>query len=183
MIIIVEGIDRIGKTTLCEKISKCLNIPVYKYNGIIKYDKMQNNQETDKSLMLLDLVNKLNCDIIFDRSFVTDYVYGIIERNYDVDNANINLDIVVSKMLHNIKSDIVIVYMQPTDIEMSSKQHGKDLLPHSKLFDKAINKIDCKLNKYYSIIGNKINVILYYCNYNDIDKMVDEIILKRGKFK
>ena len=51
MIIIVEGIDRVGKTTLCEKLNKELKIPIYKHkNNQFYYNLMDNKNETDKML-------------------------------------------------------------------------------------------------------------------------------------
>ena len=40
MIIIVEGIDRVGKTTLCHKLSDITGYQIYKYHGDVSYDKI-----------------------------------------------------------------------------------------------------------------------------------------------
>lgn len=162
MIIIVEGIDRVGKTTLCKKLSKELQMPIYKHkNNQFDYKLMDNNNETDKMLQLLDLYQILNGDVIFDRFHWSDYVYGNIERNYDGYKSSSNVNIIENK-LKNMEA--IIIYIKPTDLEESSRQHGKDLFKYDKLMDLCYNM--CKLKKIK-------------CNYSSIDKIVEEI--KNGR--
>lgn len=162
MIIVVEGIDRVGKTTLCSKLSKNLNIPVFKHKAEkFDYSKMDNENETDKILLALDLCDLLKKDIIFDRLHWSDYVYGNLERNYDSYKSASNIEIIENK-LKNMET--IIVYIKPTDLEESSRQHGKDLFKYDKLMDLCYNM--CKLKKIK-------------CNYSSIDKIVEEI--KNGR--
>lgn len=150
MIIIVEGIDRVGKTTLCDKLSEEFGIPIHKYKGLIKYNKMNNTEESDKTLGLIQLLKETNSSIIFDRTYFTDFVYGTIERNYDLDIAIDNFNIIdntISKL-----SNVFLIHILPTDIEESSRQHGKDLTRYSKEFydlfrcSKIENKFRCNYN-------------------------------------
>lgn len=157
MIIVVEGIDRVGKTTICDKLSNELNIPIYKYNGILDYKKMENNQETDKMLQILEMCKITNSDIIFDRFYWTDYVYGNIERCYDTFESSKNITRIEEKLK---ELDAIIIYVKPTDIKKSSIQHGKDLFQYDKLMDLCYNM--CELKKIR-------------CDYNSIDKIVKEI--------
>ena len=88
MLIIVEGIDRVGKTTLCNMLKDKLGFKIYKHkNNNFNYSKMDNDNETDKMLQLLDLYEQIGSDvnIVFDRFHWSDFVYGKIERNYNED--------------------------------------------------------------------------------------------------
>ena len=89
MIIIFEGVDKAGKTTLAKKISKEYNIKYFKssheiFSGIdleesIKYDW----------LFMLDFLKQTDFNVIFDRSFISQFVYSLhyryknIEKHYN----------------------------------------------------------------------------------------------------
>jgi hypothetical protein len=149
MIIIVEGIDRVGKTTLCEKLRKSLGFKIYKREpSDFEFSKMDNMNETDKILQILKICELSECNIIFDRLHLTDYVYGIIERSYDVEKASKNIEWIENKLL-TLDTELIII--EPTDIVRSSKEHGKDLSQYAKLFDicfeeSNLNKIKCNYN-------------------------------------
>lgn len=158
MIIIVEGVDRVGKTTLCNALSNTLNIPIYKHSQrFMNYSDMDNINETDKMLHLLDLCSLVNADVIFDRFHFSDYAYGIIERQYDNTTATRNLLMLDSALAC---MNAIMILMQPTDLISSSKQHGKDLKPYFDLMEKA-----------YAISST----FIYTCNYNHINDIVNEI--------
>lgn len=157
MIIIVEGIDRVGKTTLCDKLHNELNIPVYKHIGPFKYKNMDNDSETDQLLQLLQMCKLQKSFIIFDRFHLTDYVYGIIERNYDIEKANNNFKLLDDFIKDNFK-DAVLLLVLPTDINKSSEEHGKDLSVHNEELYKLFKE---------SKIENK-----WRCTYNTLDEAV-----------
>jgi thymidylate kinase len=153
MIIIVEGIDRVGKSTLCNRLE---SIGFSKLNGklVCENAKIRNDIERDRITAQTDLLKIIhnNNDIVIDRFHISQMVYSIMEREVDVHMSNIDEEL--SKL--NCK----IVFVNPTDIETSSKQHGKDLTMYQKLFD--IFKIMTKI-PYYE------------CNYDTMDNMVEII--------
>lgn len=156
MIIIVEGIDRVGKTTLCNKLHEEFNIPIYKHNGIIPYNKMDNFEETDKMIYVKEFIELTNISLIFDRFHLTDFVYGIIERKYNssiaVDNFRL-IDDELSKI-----NDVFLIYVLPTDIKESSRQHGKDLT----MYD----------NKFYNTFRHSKIKNKWRCTYNTLDEAI-----------
>lgn len=163
MIIIVEGIDRVGKTTLCNMLQKHTNFPIYKHNSYrFDYSKMDNLNETDKMLQLLDLYSILNGNVIFDRFHWSDCVYGIIDRGY---NFNIAFDneAKIDKKLREL--DAIIIYVLPTDIEASSLEHGKDLAEHKIMMDTCF--VLSKIKKYK-------------CTYLSLEETVKEVIYECG---
>ena len=179
MIIIVEGIDRVGKTTLCNKISEETKIPVHKYNGIIPYDEMKNKQETDKTLMLIQTVEELKADLIIDRSYLTDCVYGIVERGYKVGKALKNVRLINKRLQQYAdKGNSVFVFlMQPTSLEESSKEHGADLSYYSRMFNEI-------WQSHFALGGIKSDIIGsgFYAknaNYKNIPEVVNFVRLRK----
>ena len=165
MIIIVEGIDRVGKTTLCNKIKEELKIKSFERTNFMKLSEFDNKNETDKMIQIVNVVNTLNENILFDRLYFSDYVYGTIERNYDSFEALKNfrtIDNFISEM-----DDVFLIYVLPVDIKWSSRKHGKDLSKYDKMF----------YNKFKeSKIKNK-----YRCTYNSINEAVSFIKANKGK--
>lgn len=159
MIVIVEGIDRVGKTTLINKLKSCLEIKTFERIFYMKLKELDNRNETDKMFQLLSLIKTLDADIIFDRFHLSDYVYGTLERYYSLSDATenfYNIDKYISEM-----DDVFLIYIQPTDIERSSKEHGKDLAVHDYMFNSAFNR---------SKIKNK-----FTCTYETMDDAIDFI--------
>ena len=164
MIIIVEGIDRVGKTTLCNKLKKEFDLPIYNHvcNGRREYSKINNFTETDKLLQMIELCRITNASVIFDRFYFTDFVYGIIERNYDIDFAVYNfrkLDEYISQI-----NDVFLIYVLPTDVKQSSEEHGKPLAKYDEGFFKLFQE---------SKIKNK-----WRCTYNTMDEVISFIKAK-----
>ena len=156
MIIIVEGIDRVGKTTLCNKLKEEFGIPVLHHESIISNNKKDNENETDKSLLTLEVCNITNSSIILDRFHLSDFVYGMLERNYNIDSA-IDHFKMIDNMLTEMK-DVFLIYVLPTDITESSKQHGKDLKIYNGEFYDLFK---------HSKIENK-----WRCTYNTLDEAI-----------
>jgi len=81
MIILFEGVDDTGKTTIANELSKVINVPVYKNET----QKTLYNEHNEKHFELLlkfggnvelQLMELLKPDIIFDRSFVSEFAYA-----------------------------------------------------------------------------------------------------------
>lgn len=155
MILIVEGIDRVGKSTLVEKLKKMVGFYPYHNDTNFKVDIMDNDNETDKLLKMLLICDASDPLIVFDRFHWTDYVYGTLERGYNNYKAVSNLKLLESELK---KRDARIIFVVPTDIESSSKQHGKDLSIHQEVFEALFNLT--KLKKCC-------------CDYNGIDHAVE----------
>jgi thymidylate kinase len=158
-IIIVEGIDRVGKTTLCNLLLKELkDFKLVKYDSqIIQCRDRQNNYETDKSLLTLEMCKIFDGSTLFDRLHLSDYVYGIMQRNYNKQNAYKNFQLIENYINQNFENAILI-FVKPTDIKKSSEEHGRNLYWHEMWFEDIF-----KLSK----IKNKIS-----CNYNTLDDAI-----------
>lgn len=160
MIIIIEGIDRVGKTTLANKLSERFGIPIYKQeriggNEIQLNVTCRNNGRLMKSsnmLMnytrartLVDFWNWIgyNDNIIMDRFHWTEAVYSLVDRHSP--EVRTMMESIEAEMLKQ-KDKYLIIQVMPVDIKWSSRQHGSDLTRHQKEFDDLYNK--SKMNKY-----------------------------------
>lgn len=168
MVIIVEGIDRVGKTTLSEMIED-------RYAGIIDFIRFRDDTRyvhnhlnrqvnTEKINTLQNLLEAgLIDNIILDRYHITEFIYGAIERSYknddmyDIDKRLAELDI--------NETDVVLIYVVPTDIKMSSSEHGYNLERHLKWYDDFYKN---------TLIKNKI--IVDYETLGEALEFIDDIL-------
>ena len=137
MIAIIEGIDRVGKTTLANKLHDEYGFEIYKSE---RQETSSMNYGSIRGLIDFLKWYKPSRNIVIDRFHWTEAVYGLVERNdsftYD------HIDEIESMMTE----DFVLLYVRPTDIKWSSAQHGSDLSKHLKLFDALYEKTT--MNKY-----------------------------------
>lgn len=169
-IIVVEGIDRVGKTTIANKIlvesvlDTFTNFTMYKHDeSFVSYDKMDTDNEADKMAQLLTMADMLDGNVLFDRFHLSDFVYGVVGRGYKFSDAYRNMR-AIDKMLSDMNS--VLVYVKPVDLKMSSDEHGSDLTIHDRLMDAAFN--DSLMNKIevdYTVVENDEH---FACLMNEI---------------
>lgn len=166
MLIIVEGIDRVGKTTLINLIHKKINFPIYRHVGRRDFSKIDNDVETDKFMQILEICKLSDSNIIFDRFHWSDFVYGCLQRNYNEVNAVINKS-AVEDFLQKLHA--VIILVKPTDIASSSKQHGVDLTKHEQLFEYVFDISN--LNKFVCTYENLEDAVNWVCS--ELQKTID----------
>jgi len=158
MIVIVEGIDRVGKTTLVKKL-----VEKGFYELDLSHLKVSNNLapevieliQAEKNLTIvacLRLMKEKN--IVIDRFHVSEYVYGI-NRGYTARSS-----FTVDKLLKEIGA--LLVYVYPIDINVSSKEHGDDL-----------RKDEIKF-KHFIYFYNTLPLIC--CNFSHIKDHIKEIV-------
>ena len=173
-IIVVEGIDRVGKTTIANKIQveteldPFMKFTTYKHDeSFVSYGKMDTDNEADKMAQLLTMANMFNCNVLFDRFHLSDFVYGVVGRGYKFSDAYRNMraiDTTLSDM------DSVLVYVKPKDLKRSSDEHGSDLTMHDRLMDAAFN--DSLMNKIEVDYGVVENDEYFNCMMDDIWRYV-----------
>jgi len=81
VIYIVAGVDKTGKTTLCDGLANALNIPKFKSTYELFSDINLEEAIQHDWRFFIDVYNNLdNVDIIFDRSFICQWVYSLTLR-------------------------------------------------------------------------------------------------------
>lgn len=162
-IVIVEGVDRSGKTTVANALSRALNIPVFR-NKEFGFKNEDHGRgavyETQKIWLMLNMVETFDADVIFDRLHLSEYVYGMIDRGYINNN--------VWKIDDRLKSlDAVIVLVKPYDIESSSLLHGKDLTEYEEQFEWIAEHVtSCDV-----VTGTMLDVDEIVC---EVEKLIKE---------
>lgn len=149
-IIIVEGIDKVGKSILCQTIKDKLQCCTFSENrDNIDFSHLKAGQVTKQQHLLL---NKLCFDktYLFDRFHISEAVYGFLRRNYDKE-TNLKLFDSIDKRLANMCA--LLIYVKPTSLALSEKEHGSPLYKDLTLFDEFVAlsrlpKIICNYNSF-----------------------------------
>lgn len=141
MIVIVDGIDRVGKTILCNTLAE------HGYNKI-KGQLNISHMFQDKAMfyasqevgMLEVMKQTTKVNFVVDRFHWSEYVYGKHVRGYK------------SKYTEQIEyilettEGVKIILVCPIDILRSSKEHGLDLSGYQKDFERLYE--DSHLDKF-----------------------------------
>lgn len=168
-ILVIEGIDRVGKTTLVTRITNIFKGNKHITTAIIKDSFLKVSDMMSKEIQAEKLMTEVNCllglsksdlsdnlVVILDRFHLSEYVYGKCERGYE------NKDVwTIDKLLNDI-CDTTLILVNPTSIDRSSKEHGSDLSKHMKEMQDAALR---------SSIDKKI-----ICNYDTLDDAVISIL-------
>lgn len=162
MIVIVEGIDRVGKTTLCKMLCK-LGFDYFKDEWVIKSEIKQAQErlfsvgKLDTTIALLKQYRKNDRHIVVDRLHITELVYGKHIRGYEQHG---NQMLAIDRQLAML--DPILVYVMPENIEKSSKEHGMDMKAMESDFygQVASSMIKRKMYTKYSSLENVVDIIM-----------------------
>ena len=83
MIIILEGVDKTGKTTIANFLSKERNIPIYHPLKPFKPTEVHIRQIEGEYIAITKLIKLIDFDLICDRFHYSQYVYPIIKGHFD----------------------------------------------------------------------------------------------------
>lgn len=164
MIVILEGIDRVGKTTIAEVLRDNLGFEIFKkerteikgVSNVIDESVAEGIINYGNALGLVDMFNWDGFDknIVIDRFHWTEAIYSRIDRKQFLPMKYMGY--VESKMLEK-KEKYLMVYVRPTDINYSSRAHGSDLTAHLEWFEKLY--INSGLPKYMATFYSKDLVV------------------------
>lgn len=159
MVIIIEGIDRVGKTTLCDMIIDAIPFMNFvRFRDDTRYVHSFQNMDinTEKINTLQNLMEQgLVDNVILDRYHLTEWVYGGVDRQYENDEMW-DID---KRMQENVPC--ILIYVVPTDVRLSSQEHGKNLSRHNAWFNEAYEQ---------TVIENKVKV-----DYNTLVDAVEYV--------
>lgn len=155
--IIVEGIDRVGKTTLVNLLKEKTGLPVLDDLYLYETKDMRKDKRVnvEKIKTIVNFARDVSDKFIVDRLHWSEMIYGYCDRGYD--NVVPVLD--VEDELVKVGAKIILVV--PTDIESSSKQHGKDLSKHAELFEAVFD--DSKMKKFkcdYNTLSDAVRWVM-----------------------
>lgn len=159
-IIIVEGIDRVGKTTLCEKLSKAFDLEIYnRPSDGFDFSKLKcGDVYREEYKLLQDIEDKREKPYIFDRFNMSEYIFGAYFRHYDMITNRREYYIIDSK-LTELKAILILVV--PTDIARSNAEQGYD---------------QSHLNtSFLTMFTNSSIRRKYIVSYDAFDKIIEQI--------
>mgnify|MGYP000562458120 CR=1 FL=1 len=169
MLIIFEGVDYTGKTSISERLKEEMGAELFKmdFNKIKEYSKDASLQEFGAisngiNLAVPQLEKKLDKHLILDRSYMTEYVYS----GLDINGGREQREGLYQAWLNLIdKEETYIVYLF-SDLEDIIKRQKKDddgdIKPHNiesvrAEYERILSESDLK---YISINTSKNNVEL-----------------------
>ena len=137
MIIIVEGTDRVGKTTLVNMLRDRMAFVSFK-DHLLKSRHVNNSKVMSEKLysvaLLLKEINSTGVNVVIDRFHLTELVYGMVERTTITSTFG-----VIDRMLAEMGA--IIVHVQRTNHELSDKLAGYNQSRHEELFDHLIDDV------------------------------------------
>lgn len=164
MIVVVEGIDRVGKTTLVKKLEKAGFVSLKDefvvdvcVDNFIDYSvgKCESFVNVAKEL------EQKGMNVVIDRLHLTEYVYGTTVRN----NTNELGVWAVDMLLANL--DAILCYVKPTDIIQANERAGVDQTKRYQLFEHAV-----KMSSMKKVM----------CTFNTLDQALEQIMFATFKY-
>lgn len=150
MVIIVEGVDRVGKSTLCKLLQSRLQAQLIKGVVYNSYNTVENQNKAfaDVLVNVAEILKEYPNDknVIVDRFHLSHYVYGVLNRGILDDSYNTVEDLLST-------TNTLLVYVKPLNINRSSIEHGEDLTKHAALFETLLydSKLPYLVTDYNSL--------------------------------
>lgn len=172
MIIVFEGVNKVGKTTLMEKISNKLSIPCFRnmknpdmkeISGFCHYN------DFNEDIVIFNLLRTIGGSILLDRSISSDCIY---KRMINVYFPQEILEWWKIKLL-----ELKVIYIwvdSPWDEINNRKNHSEIKFEKYEYLTKEYRN----LYDYLSSCGVRT---IHFNNTGDINKNVDELMIKINK--
>lgn len=134
MIVVLDGIDRVGKTTIANLLCNKLGFKCLKIANEFPYDDQAHNVDINAAIIgMLNIVDREKENIVIDRFIMTEFVYGIIDRE---DDEVLAFEVFTRQASELSKLDnVIMAWVEPYDIDMSIALHGSDLKRHNSMFE------------------------------------------------
>ena len=164
--IIVEGIDGVGKTTLVDYIVE---------QGLEKHHFDYDEKNMDLYKKYMRVLNSSNLNKVLDRSFISEMVYGPVIRG----KSKLELEQFKRLLLEYKKSRTSIIYLTAPK-EILLKRREKDLTDF-EMIQKFYDKLNLKYDKVMSYSMDFIDVLKLDTSLNsseEVQRKVKRRILK-----
>lgn len=87
MIVILEGLERTGKSTVAEILETKYNFVSFKdHNHLMEMDRSFIANRLDATLSMITALDKANIDVVLDRFHISELIYGTYYRGYSRTN-------------------------------------------------------------------------------------------------
>lgn len=171
LIVVVEGLERTGKTTLCKEFEKRGFVYFKDFNRINKHNRIGMESRLDTTLTFLQNLSENGVNVVVDRFHLSEYAYGRTFRN----EKSMNIDYVDNAIS---KLNSVLIYCKDNDFEEYKKRMLLKYTPEQvkKLSDKfeyyfdkseIKNKFEYEFSQYNA--SEYVNLIFEQINYYEYD--------------
>ena len=171
LIVVVEGLERTGKTTLCKEFEERGFVYFKDFNRINKHICLGMESRLDTTLTFLQNLSENGVNVVVDRLHLSEYSYGkIFRKGY---SANVDyIDNAISKLnsvLILCKSDNDEEYKNRMLLKYTSKQVDELSDKFEYYFDKSEikNKFEYGFSKYD--VSKYVNYIFEQIKYYEYD--------------
>ena len=168
MIVIVEGIDRVGKTTLVNKLVQggFINFKdefiLGDHNLLIDNFEDYSVGKCESFYVLAKSLSDSGKNVVIDRLYLTELVYGACDRLGSNQVACFGLDTLFEN------EGAILCWVKANDLELSNKLAGVDQTKKEDMF------------KFYFDLSSNTNKII--CDYTTIDATANEILSRASKY-
>lgn len=168
MIVVIEGIDRVGKTTLANKLVDAGFIYL-KDEFVIKQASFVNFADyslgkCDSFVAIAKKLHEEGKNVVIDRLHITELVYGNSIRFTANNEGCYALDMELANL------GAILCYVKPTDIKLSNELAEVDQTKRNELFEvytklSSMRKISCDFNTLDETAAYFINEAFEYDFY------------------
>lgn len=153
MIVVIEGIDRVGKTTLAEKLVKA-GFVYLKDEFMLKHKCFSSFSDyslgkCDSFVKIAKQLHEEGKNVVIDRLHITELVYGNTIRKESNDEGCFALDMELANL------GALLCLVQPSNIQLSNELAGVDQTQRSELFN------------YYTKLSSMRKLV---CTYETLDE-------------
>ena len=164
--VIVEGIDGVGKTTLVDYIVE---------QGLEKHHFNYDEKNMDLYNKYMSVLYSSNLNKVLDRSFISEMVYGPVIRG----KSKLELEQYKRLLLEYKKNGTSIIYLTaPKEILLQRKQND---LADLEMIQKIYDKLNLQYNKIMNYSTDFIDVLKLDTSINsseEVQRKVKRVILK-----
>lgn len=171
LIVVVEGLERTGKTTLCKEFEKRGFVYFKDYNRIDKHICLGMESRLDTTLTFLQNLSENGVNVVVDRLHLSEYAYGKIFRKGHSTNVDY-IDNAISKL-----NSVLILCKSYNDEEykkrMLLKYTTNQVEQLSNRFEYYFEKSEIKNKFEYEFVkydvSKYVNYIFEQINYYEYD--------------
>lgn len=173
LIVVVEGLERTGKTTLCKEFEKRGFVYFKDFNRINYHDVTSLEGRLDTTLTFLQNLSENGVNVVVDRLHLSEYSYGNALRKLGGASRNVDyIDNAISKLnsvLILCKSDNDEEYKNRMLLKYTDKQVEELSNRFEYYFDKSEikNKFEYEFSQYNA--SEYVNLIFEQINYYEYD--------------
>lgn len=108
MIVILEGLERTGKSTVAEILETKYNFVSFKdHNHLMEMDCSFIANRLDATLSMITALDKANIDVVLDRFHISELIYGTYYRGYS--RANFQHIKYIDEVLSHLNTKLVLL--------------------------------------------------------------------------